>query len=434
MKIIINNKEVEVVRDETLIETARREGFAIPSMCYAKGHRHLSSCMVCAVKDMTTGRIMPSCTTVPTAGMNIDTESSEVISSRRLSLELLLSDHRADCQAPCSLACPGNMDVATMNRLCDEGKSVEALALLRDTLTIPAILCFICTAPCEKVCRKGSVNHVVAVREIKKSLVLQTDLNNIVPTDSNDRQIAIVGSDPAALATAYHLRKLGYQITVFEPAGQILTPYIAANSVPKDILELEIEVIKRMGVKFVYSSEYPSDDKFDKIVPQSKPKQPARMTLDGKRLAIKIHSSFASDAATLNEPKMFNSVCGRFNDNEVTRLNRAASTATNCLYCDCDGKFTCLLRRYATEYGIRNIRYTKDGAALALDRRKIGEHIVFEPAKCIKCGLCVYNSDNGFTFQGRGFTMQVALPDENIINIHEQIIELCPTSALYSVC
>ena len=55
----------------------------------------------------------------------------------------------------------------------------------------------------------------------------------------------------------------------------------------------------------------------------------------------------------------------------------------------------------------------------------------YEPAKCIRCGLCVYNSDNGFTFERRGFVMQVVIPEENRSNAPEQLATLCPTGALF---
>jgi len=65
------------------------------------------------------------------------------------------------------------------------------------------------------------------------------------------------------------------------------------------------------------------------------------------------------------------------------------------------------------------------------------EHVTgsmwFEPAKCIRCGLCVYNSNNGFTFKDRGFGMQVVIPDGNKMNVSEELTELCPTGALYLI-
>jgi ferredoxin len=436
MKIVINNKEVGVLPGETLMETARREGFPIPSLCYARDAKHKSSCMACAVRNSVTGQIIPSCTSLPTEGMRIETDSPEVVKSRTLSLELLLSEHRADCEAPCKIACPGNMDVAVMNRLYDAGKTDEALSLLRDTLVIPATLCYICNAPCEKICRRGDLDASVPVREIKKKLVALTDLDTIVPPLArNGKKVAVTGSDPAALAAAYHLCREGYEVSVFEPSGSLLAPYIQSENVPADVLELETEVIKRMGVKIEYTSEPPSADGFDAIInPVTKTKQPARMVSEGRRMAQELHASL-TPANPLPEAnrKAFNSTYSRFTDAEKRLLAESPATQTGCLYCDCEGKSTCRLRRYATEYGIKTPRYPKSGTHEALRRRDVGKNIRFEPAKCIKCGLCVYNSDNGFTFKDRGFAMQVVLPEGNENNINERIVELCPTSALYRI-
>jgi NADH dehydrogenase/NADH:ubiquinone oxidoreductase subunit G len=101
MQIIINNKEIEAFEGEKLIEAAHRDGIEIPALCYAPGHRHQASCMVCVVRNCETGQIIPSCSTVVSAGMNIDSESDEVKDIRRQSLELLLSDHIAACRPPC---------------------------------------------------------------------------------------------------------------------------------------------------------------------------------------------------------------------------------------------------------------------------------------------------------------------------------------------
>ena len=424
MNIVINNREVDAYEGETLIETARRYGIDIPSLCYSGKARHQSSCMVCAVMNGETGQIIPSCTTLPAEGMKIDTEGEEALSARRLSLELLLSDHRADCEAPCRTACPGNMDVAMMNRLYDRGRHEEALSLLRDTLVIPATLCYICPAPCEKICRKGDVGASVPIREIKKELVAKTDLSRIQKPAGNGLRIAIIGSSPAALSAAYHLRKQGCEVKVFEAAGRILLPHIQQpERVPPDVWALEIEVIKRMGVEFVFSQDQPEPDDYDRvIVPQTKTKQPARMALEGRYLA---------DG---QESKPFNSSCARFGDSEKKAPANEANEAPGksaCLYCDCDAKNHCRLRRYASEYGIRSSRYAKSSAQEALRRQKVSATMWFEQAKCIKCGLCVYNSANGFTFKDRGFVMQVILPEENAANIPENLNELCPTGALY---
>ena len=97
MKIIVNNKELEVSGKRVLIEELREAGYDIPSLCYAPDAKHQPSCMVCMVRNEANNQMIPSCTTYPTEGMRIDADSDEVKELRRMGIELLLSDHRARC-------------------------------------------------------------------------------------------------------------------------------------------------------------------------------------------------------------------------------------------------------------------------------------------------------------------------------------------------
>jgi len=421
MEIQINRKKIVVNENDTIIGAARRAGLEIPSLCYAGNAVHKSSCMVCAVRDIRTGQIVPSCTTKVTDGMEIDAESEEVILIRTLSLELLLSDHRADCEAPCRVACPGNFDVARMNRLYDAGRFEEALTVMRDTLVIPATLCYICNAPCEKICRKGDLDGAVEIREIKKRLVAQTDLNKITSPARNGLTAAVTGSDPAAISAAYHLSKRGYDVTVFEKSSTILAPYIDAAAVPKKTLALELEVLRRMGIRFTCNAVAPDAENFNLSVNVPvRSKQPARMVAEG------------AAAVTEKEVRSYNSSYNRFTDSERQSV-AVQGAASNCLYCDCVAKTSCSLRRLATDYRIKNVRYAKSNKSEAMQRQAIGAGMYFEPAKCIRCGLCVYNSTNGFTFKDRGFVMQVVLPEENVCNVGKELVGLCPTGAIWEI-
>ena len=97
MKIRVNGNEVEVTGQHVLIEELRERGLQIPSLCYAPEAEHQASCMVCMVKDVRSGQMIPSCSTFPQEGMEIDTESEEVVEQRKMAIELLLSDHGARC-------------------------------------------------------------------------------------------------------------------------------------------------------------------------------------------------------------------------------------------------------------------------------------------------------------------------------------------------
>lgn len=97
MRINVNNSEIEVSGQRPLIEELREAGIQVPSMCYAEGYEHQPSCMVCMVKDLKTGQMLPSCSTMPYEDMQIETDSDEVYDLRCMSLELLLSDHKIRC-------------------------------------------------------------------------------------------------------------------------------------------------------------------------------------------------------------------------------------------------------------------------------------------------------------------------------------------------
>ena len=97
----------------------------------------------------------------------------------------------------------------------------------------------------------------------------------------------------------------------------------------------------------------------------------------------------------------------------------------------CEGKEKCKLRELSLQMKAKWTRYGPLAPVEPKVQIQINEHLYFEPAKCIRCGLCVYNSQDGFTFKGRGFDMQVVIPEESKKNIDEKVVDLCPTGALF---
>ncbi|KAA6311130.1 hypothetical protein EZS27_037684, partial [termite gut metagenome] len=230
--------------------------------------------------------------------------------------------------------------------------------------------------------------------------------------------------------------------------SSVLIPYIHTEQLPATILELELAVIEKMGVKIIHLAEYPALNDYEGVVavvhenpnpqwlvPQTKAKQPARLVLEGRKLAAQMDAVLSGEQIDKEQDSMtFNSTYPRFSSSEKKALDEQVAVQNNpssCLYCDCDKKTICKLRLYASKYGIKSTRYAKNSAFEALKRQEINNNIRFEQAKCIRCGLCVYNSNNGFTFKNRGFIMEVVLPEENKNNINEALVELCPTGAIY---
>jgi len=91
----------------------------------------------------------------------------------------------------------------------------------------------------------------------------------------------------------------------------------------------------------------------------------------------------------------------------------------------------CKLLQYSRAYRAKWSRYPRYSAIKQTSPQHIKGNLWFDVTKCIRCGLCVYNSKDGFTFKERGFCMQVVLLDESIINIDEMLWKICPTCALY---
>jgi predicted molibdopterin-dependent oxidoreductase YjgC len=95
--IVINGNQVAIQPDETILEVARRNGINIPTLCHLKGAIPTGACRICVVEVEKARSLMPACTTPAQAGMVVHTESAEVVNSRRMTLELLLSSGNHNC-------------------------------------------------------------------------------------------------------------------------------------------------------------------------------------------------------------------------------------------------------------------------------------------------------------------------------------------------
>ena len=119
----------------------------------------------------------------------------------------------------------------------------------------------------------------------------------------------------------------------------------------------------------------------------------------------------------------------------------ARAESGRCLQCDCFRANTCRLRRYADEYGIRRSRTR--GARAAFTRLRGHAEIVYEPGKCVKCGICVRIAERereplGLAFIGRGFDVRVGVPfNEDLAaglrRAARACAAACPTGALSRV-
>ncbi len=157
-------------------------------------------------------------------------------------------------RAPCVAACPAGTNVQGYIQLIGQGKYAQAIQLIMERIPLPGVLGRVCPHFCEAQCRRVEIDEPVAIRELKRFVADQVNLEMLPPPEINERpeKVAIVGSGPAGLTAAYYLRLKGYQITLFEALkelGGMLRVGIPDYRLPPEILAKEIDHILRLGVE-----------------------------------------------------------------------------------------------------------------------------------------------------------------------------------------
>lgn len=162
------------------------------------------------------------------------------------------SEEAGPLRAPCQEACPVGTDAGRYIGLLAAGRYDEAFAVAAEVNPFASVCGYICTAPCERVCRRGVLDEPIAIRALKRAAAELGRLPPIEPpTTRRSQRVAVVGGGPAGMSAAYFLARLGYPVTVFEAQpvpGGMMAIGIPEYRLPKAILRAEIERIVALGV------------------------------------------------------------------------------------------------------------------------------------------------------------------------------------------
>lgn len=176
----------------------------------------------------------------------------------------------------CQETCPVHIDIRRYVGLVADGKYAEALAVIREKNPLPAICGRVCNHPCEDACNRGWQDEPLSIDAIKRFVadwetVLKREGKLVWPSPpkhTRKEKVAIVGAGPAGLTVAHDLALAGFTPTVYEAApvpGGMLWLGIPEYRLPRDVIELEIEYIKNMGVEIRYDTPVGPDLTLDDL-------------------------------------------------------------------------------------------------------------------------------------------------------------------------
>ncbi len=480
--LTIDGREVTVSDGATLLDAARELGIEIPTMCHLEGSDPSSSCLLCIVRVNGSNRLVPSCATRAEEGMEVESETPDIFEARKMALELLLGDHLGECLAPCHRICPLDLDIPRMTRQVKGGDQAAAIADLRRAVPFPGVLGRVCAAKCEVGCRRRDADEAVSIRNIERH-VADTDRESAEPwlppcKPETGKRVAVVGGGPAGLSAACFLRLMGHAVTVYEAKKKVggrLRHAFDAEVLPEDVLDAELAILLRLCVEIRTGVQVGADpalgqlrENHDAVLVATsgiegplegaglfaagdavrRLDDPARAMASGKEAAEAI-DAFLSGREWEGPTRAFSTVVGKLTPPEIKLYQRGAEDhvrdagtiaeeSARCLRCDCRATETCLLKHYAERFDADHTRF-KAKRRLFLQNL---DHpfVIYEPGKCIACGICVTISremgeELGLTFIGRGFDVRVGVPfdaplKDALRQAAQRCVQECPTGAL----
>ncbi|MFW6146811.1 MAG: NAD(P)-binding protein [Thermodesulfobacteriota bacterium] len=179
--------------------------------------------------------------------------------------------HFVDRTSPCSQQCPAGEDIAGYMYLVGQERFEEAWRLIMQENPFPATMGRVCFHTCEEQCNRKDYDEAMAIHAVERFIGdygISKGLTIEPPEDEQGKSIAVIGAGPAGLSAAYHLRIMGYTVTVFdsqEKPGGMMRYGIPPYRLPKEILDSEIDRLHHMGIGFSMGVRVDGDISWDSL-------------------------------------------------------------------------------------------------------------------------------------------------------------------------
>ena len=156
---------------------------------------------------------------------------------------------------PCNATCPAGENIQGWLFHAESGDYENAWRSLTANNPLPAIMGRVCYHPCEGACNRQNIDAAVGINSVERFLgdeAIRRGWQFDAPAPSTGKRVLVVGAGPAGLSAAYHLRRLGHQVAIFEAAeqaGGMMRYGIPKYRLPRDVLDAEIQRLVDYGIE-----------------------------------------------------------------------------------------------------------------------------------------------------------------------------------------
>ena len=155
---------------------------------------------------------------------------------------------------PCNHACPAGENIQDWLFHAESGDYEGAWRVLTLDNPMPAVMGRVCYHPCESACNRAKIDEAVGINSVERFLgdeAIKRGWRFATPAQESGKRVLVVGAGPSGLSAAYHLRRLGHAVEIYEAgpmAGGMMRFGIPKYRLPRDILDAEIARILDLGV------------------------------------------------------------------------------------------------------------------------------------------------------------------------------------------